>query len=489
MVLNETARPVWGHLEYTWRLEKLWELRALASIEALEEDGGDVVWSSRFGDEDHGVWRLKLYPYGDSSPSGKGHLSLFLSLDIKSMHNPRAYAIFGCYVLDSKGDKMADCGRSFTRQRFNEHSSSWGWSQFIKIEGNSFSKILIDESLTLKCQVEVFLGLKSNCSVDLPKSVSLPDELCHYLATPENQNVRLVWQPAEENISHNSPEEAFVAECSAVLLAARSTRFREMLRSPAALKIASVGGPQDFTSLNGKKYTDNRYNPTASPRSVTAAYTSFGTPMISSLTASQKATSSTVSSASPNGILHGTTLSGTAPTGIPDGRISNTGTHLVSLSRQPASKFDDSTGAKRSGIPVAVEADSCRKNSITGDVTQSEVMTIIVDDISRAAVQNLYEYLTTDKCPLLTQLNADLPKMCDLLAAAAKYGVDSLKWKLVPMLIGRLTNEVDCRCILETGKLVKIDILESEASRYLYSVASGVAKNELWSGAPGLKQH
>lgn len=67
---------------------------------ALEEER--VVWSPRFGDLKRGFWRMKIYPYGDSSPGGKGHVSLFLTLDTK---NTGTYAIFSCYVIDSQRNK------------------------------------------------------------------------------------------------------------------------------------------------------------------------------------------------------------------------------------------------------------------------------------------------------------------------------------------------------------------------------------------------
>lgn len=72
---------------------------------ALEEDSGDVVWSPRFGDKKRGLWRLKVYPYGDASPAGRGHVSVFLALDTKATATSKTYAIFGCYVLDEQGNK------------------------------------------------------------------------------------------------------------------------------------------------------------------------------------------------------------------------------------------------------------------------------------------------------------------------------------------------------------------------------------------------
>lgn len=72
---------------------------------ALEDDSGDVLWSKQFGDKNGGLWRLKLYPDGDASFEGKGHVSLFLTLDIEPVIIPKAYAIFGCYVLDANGEK------------------------------------------------------------------------------------------------------------------------------------------------------------------------------------------------------------------------------------------------------------------------------------------------------------------------------------------------------------------------------------------------
>lgn len=74
-------------------------------ISALEEEGGGVIWSPRFGDAKRGLWRLKVYPYGDTSAAGKGHVSVFLALDTKTAATSKTYAIFGCYVLDAQENK------------------------------------------------------------------------------------------------------------------------------------------------------------------------------------------------------------------------------------------------------------------------------------------------------------------------------------------------------------------------------------------------
>lgn len=157
MARNCSSKPQWSHLEYRWTLENFWELRALASIDgrtdnkkdswlycgfgfqhivlycarccascryfvllpravvlffflllsspssALEDDS--VVWSPRFGDVKKGLWRLKVYPYGDSSAAGKGHVSVFLALDTTAAATTKTYAIFACYVLDAQGNK------------------------------------------------------------------------------------------------------------------------------------------------------------------------------------------------------------------------------------------------------------------------------------------------------------------------------------------------------------------------------------------------
>lgn len=188
--VNEIVQPRWSHLEYRWRLENFWELRALACVEALEDENGGLIWSQRFGDKERGVWQLKLYPYGDLSPAGRGHVSLFLSLDLKSLELPKSYAIFGCYLLDEDGVKVANSGRSFTRQKFGEGSSSWGWSQFIKVEGQSLNKLLLppNDSLIIKCEIETFSGMLTAPGPELPMPMTYTTELLMFFSNPHNHN-------------------------------------------------------------------------------------------------------------------------------------------------------------------------------------------------------------------------------------------------------------------------------------------------------------
>eukprot|EP01055_Gregarina_sp_Pseudo9_P000910 Gregarina_sp_Pseudo_9__909@NODE_1583_length_1478_cov_88_597637_g1468_i0_p1_GENE_NODE_1583_length_1478_cov_88_597637_g1468_i0NODE_1583_length_1478_cov_88_597637_g1468_i0_p1_ORF_typecomplete_len448_score54_34MATH/PF00917_26/5_3e12BTB/PF00651_31/1_3e09BACK/PF07707_15/52BACK/PF07707_15/9_NODE_1583_length_1478_cov_88_597637_g1468_i01341369 len=191
--INELVRPRWSHLEYRWRLDNFWELRALACVEALEDENGGLIWSQRFGDKERGFWQLKLYPYGDLSPAGRGHVSLFLSLDLKSLEFPKAYAIFGCYLLDEEGQKVANSGRSFTRQKFAEGSSSWGWSQFIKVEGQLLNRLLTgpNDSLIIKCEIEVFVGVMAAPGRNLPQPRTWEEELKDYLTNPAQYDVIL----------------------------------------------------------------------------------------------------------------------------------------------------------------------------------------------------------------------------------------------------------------------------------------------------------
>eukprot|EP01057_Protomagalhaensia_wolfi_P000725 Protomagalhaensia_wolfi_Nauph_80__724@NODE_1412_length_1542_cov_113_735862_g1092_i0_p1_GENE_NODE_1412_length_1542_cov_113_735862_g1092_i0NODE_1412_length_1542_cov_113_735862_g1092_i0_p1_ORF_typecomplete_len411_score71_85BTB/PF00651_31/1_1e12MATH/PF00917_26/4_8e12MATH/PF00917_26/7_8e03BACK/PF07707_15/42BACK/PF07707_15/5_4_NODE_1412_length_1542_cov_113_735862_g1092_i02011433 len=191
--INELVRPRWSHLEYRWRLDNFWELRALACVEALEDENGGLIWSQRFGDKERGFWQLKLYPYGDLSPAGRGHVSLFLSLDLKSLEFPKAYAIFGCYLLDEEGQKVANSGRSFTRQKFAEGSSSWGWSQFIKVEGQLLNRLLAgpNDSLIIKCEIEVFVGVMAAPGRNLPAPKTWEEELREYVTNPSHHDVAL----------------------------------------------------------------------------------------------------------------------------------------------------------------------------------------------------------------------------------------------------------------------------------------------------------
>ncbi|EZG55167.1 BTB/POZ domain protein [Gregarina niphandrodes] len=193
---SELIRPKWAHLEYVWQLENFWELRALACVEALEDENGSLLWSQSFGDNEKGLWQLKLYPYGDLSPAGRGHVSLFLSLDQSSLS--KAYAVFGCYLLDEDGNKIANSGRSFTRQKFADGSSSWGWSQFVKVEGQSLDKLLSSaDSLVVKCEIEVFTGVLSSPPRSVPPGESWEAEMKAMLCDPRHYNVTLLAQGRE----------------------------------------------------------------------------------------------------------------------------------------------------------------------------------------------------------------------------------------------------------------------------------------------------
>jgi hypothetical protein len=76
-------------------------------IKALDDTTGTAVISSPFGDLKRGLWSLKLYPYGDTTSVGKGHVSIFLTLN--PQNEREFYAIFSCSVLDLDETK----GRSF----------------------------------------------------------------------------------------------------------------------------------------------------------------------------------------------------------------------------------------------------------------------------------------------------------------------------------------------------------------------------------------
>lgn len=236
--INEFVRPKWSHLEYRWRLDNFWELRALACVEALGDDGG-LIWSQKFGDKERGFWQLKLYPYGDLSGAGIGHVSLFLSLDLKSLETPRAYAIFGCYLLDESGQKVPDSGRSFTRQKFAEGSSSWGWSQFIKVEGQSLHKLLSNtsNSLIIKCEIEVFVGTVTAPGRSLPLPKSWEDEMKAFLSDRRNFDVSLICGDRIIRVNKN-------------ILCARSKWFERRLaqsEETAITKSNSNTGPFDST--------------------------------------------------------------------------------------------------------------------------------------------------------------------------------------------------------------------------------------------------
>jgi len=218
---HEIMKPRWTRLEYVWQIDNFWEIRALASIEALDSNGGDIVWSQRFGDEERGIWRLKCYPFGDSSSAGQQNVSLFLNLDTETYPGLAAYAIFGCSILDDNGDKIPGSGRSFTRQKFNTGSDSWGWSQFIKVEGHSLSRMLAfnQQSLVVRCEVDVFVGLERLPGFECPVPRSLKEDVCAYASSYENSDVV---------IRYGSDGQSKYDACS-FLLKSRCGYFRKIL--------------------------------------------------------------------------------------------------------------------------------------------------------------------------------------------------------------------------------------------------------------------
>lgn len=214
METNCVSKPEWSRLEFLWRVEDFWELRALASIEALDEEGGDVLWSAPFGDTERGIWRLKVYPYGDASPAGRGHVSVFLAFDYQASSRNRIYAIFSCAALDAAGAKIQ--GQSFTRQRFAEGSASWGWSQFVKNENDALQSLLTDgHALTLRVTIDLFLGVKVSNRQKI-EGCSLADDMKKFVAMNGTQDVFL--NVRGERISGNR-----------AVLSARSKVLRKLL--------------------------------------------------------------------------------------------------------------------------------------------------------------------------------------------------------------------------------------------------------------------
>ncbi|KAH0476767.1 MAG: uncharacterized protein KVP18_000367 [Porospora cf. gigantea A] len=238
--VNETVIPKWGHLEYKWRIDNFWELRALGSIEALEDDGGDVIWSKRFGDKEKGFWRLKCYPYGDLS--NRGHVSIFLASDVHEVDPPRMYAIFGCYVMDEKGEKIQGSGRSFTRQKFTSSSPSWGWSQFIKVESHSLSRMLQNNSnLVLRVDIEVFLGLQSTRGNLLPTPKSFPQQVMSF--ADSRRDVRFLFGGRQ-------------FEANSFVCSARSKVLATLLGSaPSLLSIEDKRAAVEYTSFDATPST------------------------------------------------------------------------------------------------------------------------------------------------------------------------------------------------------------------------------------------
>eukprot|EP00915_Cephaloidophora_sp_WS-2016_P003066 GHVH01004148.1.p2 GENE.GHVH01004148.1~~GHVH01004148.1.p2 ORF type:complete len:455 (+),score=62.59 GHVH01004148.1:3093-4457(+) len=221
---HEILKPRWTKLEYVWQIDSFWEIRALASIDALDSDGGDVIWSQRFGDEKHGVWRLKCYPFGDTSTVGRSHVSLFLSLDTESFPDMKAYAIFGCSVLDGNGDKVPGTGRSYTRQKFNSESNSWGWSQYIKVDGHALTRTLThdQQSLIVRCEIDTFLGLERSPGFEVPIPRTLAEDVIAYASLPKNCDVTVKYgRGGEREYCGNS-----------FLMAARCNFFRSLFSTP-----------------------------------------------------------------------------------------------------------------------------------------------------------------------------------------------------------------------------------------------------------------
>lgn len=217
-------------------------MRALACVEALEDENGGLIWSQRFGDKERGFWQLKLYPYGDLSPAGRGHVSLFLSLDLKSLEFPKAYAIFGCYLLDEEGQKVANSGRSFTRQKFAEGSSSWGWSQFIKVEGQLLNRLLTgpNDSLIIKCEIEVFVGVMAAPGRNLPQPKTWEEELKEYLTNPSHFDVILAC-------------EGRIIKGNRNVLCARSKWFENQLNSSAGTLTRNKEDPFQMSGSNSTR--------------------------------------------------------------------------------------------------------------------------------------------------------------------------------------------------------------------------------------------
>lgn len=209
---HSTSAPEWSYVDYCWKLEKFWELRALASIQALGGEHGNVLWSPPFGDTTRGIWQLKLYPYGDASAAGKGQISVFLSLDTK--HKQTAYAIFSCSILDATGEKRT--GPSYARQNFGQGNASWGWSRFVSVDDKDLLDVLTQDSIILRCTIDVFLGAKSVPQIPVP-SKTLLDEMRTFFRSPDSCDVKLVCQ-------------SVVLDTQRALLAARSSHFRALLQ-------------------------------------------------------------------------------------------------------------------------------------------------------------------------------------------------------------------------------------------------------------------
>lgn len=74
---------------------------------------------------------------------------------------------------------------------FAEGSASWGWSQFVKSDDQALMGMLVDDTLTLKCDIDIFIGVKCTHGKYSQQQLLLKDELFDYLQNDRSKDIQL----------------------------------------------------------------------------------------------------------------------------------------------------------------------------------------------------------------------------------------------------------------------------------------------------------
>jgi len=121
------------------------------------------------------------------------------------------------------------------------------------------------------------------------------------------------------------------------------------------------------------------------------------------------------------------------------------------------------------------------------DDVDAKVQLIHISDLSFRSLKNIISYIKTDKCPLLEESAPCLKHLLDLLNACHLYKVDSLKWRAVRVLMGRLTNDSDCQQVAQVAMDLDIMELLTECKKFSDNAVRPAAKKDLLAAAPGLR--
>jgi len=397
-----------------------------------------LVWSQKFGDKERGMWQLKLYPYGDASAAGRGHVSLFLSLDLKSLDAPKAYAIFGCYLLDENGEKVAGSGRSFTRQKFADGSSSWGWSQFIKVEGQSLNKLLSgpSDSMVVKCDIDVFTGISAAPARKMPQPALWTDEIKSILSNPMYHDVRI-----------HLADNAGIRKANRVALVGRSKFFASILSPLKAGQSDGVSTTTTAPTVSDLSGVGTSHSSFFGSRSIAGLQTESIKPLVPGGSAS-----SSFTPFGPSYASFGWTpeIAGTDPQ-----------VALNSKQQAPPSKAIDSIF-------------SANRMVVAHNINSIEMTEIVPIE----AFDNMLAFIHTDDCNYMTE-RTSLTKVLDLFILSKQFEVEALYNTLMRRLCSALVSKSTAIAIQRVASKLGAADLEEECQSFLLTCARDLTEEEI----------